>query len=293
MKRLRLIYNPASGDRSFKNKIDEVIEEFQKEGYQVVPYRTLGIDDIENGVKLVEKDDYSAIAVAGGDGTISRVVNAMMKYGLKLPLGVFPWGTANDFAAYFGIQKDIKKCCRSIINGRTRSIDVGRINGRYFINVAAGGLLTDISQKIDTNLKNTLGRLAYYIKGLGQLPNFKPIPVVFETSDSLIKDKIYLFMVFNGCSAGGFNMLARDALMDDGKFDIVAIKACPIIELIGLFIKVLRGEHLQDSNVIYLKTDRLKIECRYDVEMDVDGEAGPIFPVELDLLHNALDIFVP
>lgn len=293
MDKLRLIYNPGSGDRSFRNRLDEIIEEFQKEGYQVVPYKTLGLDDIERGVELTGDGDYKAIAIAGGDGTINRVVNAMMKHNIKLPIGVYPWGTANDLAAYFNIPKDIKKCCRNIIDGNIKSIDIGKINDRYFINVAAGGLLTDVSQKIDINLKNTLGRFAYYLKGLEQLPNFKPIPVEFTTDQTVIKDNIYLFMVLNGCSAGGFNMLAKDARMDDGRFDLVAIKACAIIDLFGLFIRMLRGDHLQDGNVIYIKTDKIKIDCQYDVETDIDGESGPNFPVELELLPGALDIFVP
>lgn len=292
MDKIRLIYNPGSGDRSFKNKLDEVIEEFQREGYQVMPYKTLGIDDIERGVRLMGDDDCKSIAVAGGDGTINRVVNAMMKYDIKLPLGVFPWGTANDLATYFHMPRDVKKCCRNILEGKTKPIDIGKINDRYFINVAAGGLLTDVPQKTDRNLKNTIGRLAYYLKGLEQIPNFRPISAEFAMEDLVLKDNIYLFMVFNGCSAGGFNLLAKDAEIDDGMFDVVAIKACALIDLIGLFIRVLRGEHLQDNNIIYMKTNKLKINCGYDVEVDIDGESGPMFPVELDLIHNAVDILV-
>lgn len=293
MDKIRLLYNPGCGDRSFKNRLDEVIEEFQRDGFQVMPYKTLGVDDIEHGVKLTADEGFKSIAVAGGDGTINRVVNAMMKYNINLPLGIFPWGTANDLAAYFYITRDIKKCCRNIIGGRTRKIDLGKVNDRYFINVAAGGLLTDVAYKIDNNLKNTLGRLAYYLKGLEQLPNFRPIQVQFIMDDSVINDSIYLFMVFNGCSAGGFNQLARCARIDDGKLDLIAIKSCPVIDLIGLLIKVLKGEHLKDSNVIYMRTDKLKINCEYHVEMDIDGESGPFFPVELSTLPGALDIFVP
>lgn len=293
MDRIHLIYNPGSGDRSFKYKLDEVIEEFQKEGYQVVPYKTLGAHDIEQGVKMTEYDYYRSIAVAGGDGTINRVINAMLKNKIKLPLGIFPWGTANDFASYFSIPKDIKKCCRNIINGKTKLIDIGKINDRYFINVAAGGLLTDISQKIDINLKNTLGKLAYYIKGLEQLPSFRPIPIEIITEDNIINENIYLFLIFNGCSAGGFNLLAKDAKIDDGKLDIIAIKYCAIVDLISLFIKMLRGEHLQDNNVIFVRTNKLKINCRYNVETDIDGESGPMFPVEVDTIPQAINLFVP
>jgi YegS/Rv2252/BmrU family lipid kinase len=187
----------------------------------------------------------------------------------------------------------VHKCCRNIIEGKTRPIDLGRINDRYFINVAAGGLLTDVSQKIDVNLKNTLGKLAYYLKGLEQIPNFRPIPAEITTSDKTINENIYLFLVFNGCSAGGFNMLAKDALIDDGKLDVIAIKACLIMDLVALLIKVLRGEHLNDSNIIYLRTDSVRINCDIDIETDIDGEAGPLFPVDISVAPKAVNVFVP
>lgn len=293
MKRIRLLYNPGSGDRSFKNKLDEVIEEFQREGYQLEPFKTLGIDDIERGIKLTQGNKYSSICVAGGDGTINRAVNAMKKYNIDCPIGIFPWGTANDLASYFNIPRNIKKCCKTIINENIKEIDLGKINDRYFVNVAAGGLLTDVSQKIDINLKNTFGKLAYYLKGIEQIPNFRPIPVQFITEEKTINDNIYLFMAFNGCSAGGFNMLAKDAKIDDGKLDIVAIKACNVVDLFPLLIKILRGEHLQDSNIIYIKTNNIKINCDYYVETDIDGEAGPMFPVELNVIKNGIKLIVP
>lgn len=293
MRKVRLIYNPASGDRSFKNRLDDVIDEFQREGFQVVPYKTLGIDDIEIGVKYTGHDDYYGIAVAGGDGTINRVINAMMKYNINLPLGIFPWGTANDLAAYFNIPRDVKKCCSYITQNKVREIDLGKMNDKYFINVAAGGLLTDVSQKIDIGLKNTLGKLAYYLKGLEQIPNFRPISVEFVTSSDIYKDKIYLFTAFNGCSAGGFNMLAKDAKIDDGKLDIIAVRACPLVELVSLFIKLLKGEHLTDSNIIYMRTDNIRINCAHNVETDIDGEPGPLFPVDINIIPGRIRLFVP
>lgn len=293
MKKIRLIYNPFSGDRSFKNRLDHVIDEFQREGFQVIPYKSIADGDIEKAVSHLNEDDYYAVAVAGGDGTLNKVANAMESYDIHLPIGIFPWGTANDLASYFGIKRDIKKCCYNIMNGKTKTIDLGTINGEYFINVASGGLLTDVSQKIDINFKNTLGKLAYYIKGIEQIPNFRPIQVEMETDKETINENIYLFLAFNGRSAGGFDMLAKDALIDDGMLDVIVVKACVIMDLVPLFIKILRGEHLSDSNIIYMRTDRVKINCQNDIETDIDGEAGPNFPVDIGVLHKAVDVFVP
>lgn len=293
MKKIRLIYNPGSGDKSFKNRLDYIIEIFQQAEYQLVPYKTLGAADIEKGVLKTLDDDYYALAVAGGDGTLNMVVNAMMKYGMRLPLGIFPWGTSNDLAAYFKIPRDINRCCANILNGNARPIDLGLINGKYFINVAAGGLLTDVPQKVDINLKNTLGKLAYYLKGIEQIPNFRPIEVRISANGRSSTERIYLFMVFNGCSAGGFDLLAKDALIDDGKLDFLAVKACPLRELVGLFIKILRGDHLDDGNIVYFRADRLSIDCGAGIETDIDGEYGPGFPVDISAVPNAVRILVP
>ncbi|CDF57576.1 YegS/Rv2252/BmrU family lipid kinase [Thermobrachium celere] len=290
MKKAKLIYNPYSGDRSFRNRLDSVIDKLQSAGYEVTPYRTMSIEDIYESVK--RSKEYDAILISGGDGTINHVINAMVQNNIDVPVGIFPYGTANDFASHLGIPRKITQACDIIAKGKLTQFDLGKINDRYFINVAAGGLLTDVSQKIDINMKNTLGKVAYYLKGIEQLPNFRSIPIKITCDDKVIEENIYLFVILNGSSAGGFK-LAPDATANDELLNLIAIKQCSLVDLFNLFIKMLKGEHLESNNVIYLRSKNFKIECYENIETDIDGEVGPNFPLDVSISSKKIKIFTP
>lgn len=290
MKKLKFIYNPSAGDGMLKNRLDYVIERFQKSGFAVMPYRSTEIGLLEQAFFDVY-EDYDAICVSGGDGTISSVVNIMAARRLNIPLGVFPFGTANDFATYLNIPRDIDTCCELVLKGHTRPMDIGRVNDRYFVNVCSAGLLTDISYKTDTNLKNALGKIAYYIKGIEEIPKFTSFKMRMEYDGNVIEDSFLLFLILNGGSAGGFAGLAPYARIDDGKLDVLAIKASPIANILALFLKILRGEHVGDPNLYHFQTDRLQINCGGSCETDIDGERGPDFPLEIEVKKHFLRVF--
>lgn len=290
MKKARLIYNPNSGDKSFRHKIDMVIDKLQRGGYEVTPFRTTSVEDIYRGVKTAR--DYDIIIISGGDGSVNHTVNAMIQQDIKLPLGILPSGTANDFAGHLKITKNIGDACKIIANGNTTELCLGKINDRYFVNVAAGGLLTDISQKIDINMKNTLGKMAYYIKGLEKIPEFKPINITVKNKGNIIKEKLFLFVILNGSMAGGFT-LAPDSTADDGMLNFIGIKTCNILDMINLFIKMLLGEHLESNNILYVKGSEFEVECDEKIETDIDGERGPEFPLSIRLSTKKIKVFTP
>lgn len=168
-------------------------------------------------------------------------------------------------------------------------VDLGKINDKYFINVASTGLFTDVSQKTDVNLKNTIGKLAYYLKGIEELPNFRRLKVNIKSKECNYDGEMYLLLVFNGESAGNFR-LATEADVTDGKLDVIVFKAIPIIELIPLFIKILKGEHLDSNKVVYFKTDDLYIECNEEIVTDIDGERGPDFPLNIKCIKGGIKV---
>lgn len=289
MKKVKLIYNPYSGENLIISKLDTVISIHQQAGYIVVPYRIKKDQSILVAFEDIKDGDYSYILVAGGDGTVDSVVNAMAKSGISLPIAILPVGTANDFAKFLGIPFDISKACKQIINSHVTTVDLGSINDKYFVNVASTGLFTDVSQKTDVNLKNTIGKLAYYLKGLEELPNFRRLKVKIESNEMSFNGEMYFLLIFNGKTAGNFNLATR-ASATDGLLDVIVFKAIPVYELIPLFIKVLRGEHLDSDNVLYFKTDNLFIECEENIVTDIDGEKGPDFPLEIKCIKGGLKI---
>ena len=287
--KVKFIYNPYSGENLILSKLDKVISLHQEAGYTIVPYRITPGEDVGMALKDIKDGNYKHILIAGGDGTVDSVVNAMAKSGISLPIGILPVGTANDFSKFLGMPSDVEEACKQILSSEVKSVDLGSINDKYFVNVASTGLFTDVSQKTDVNLKNTIGKLAYYLKGLEELPNFRKLHVNILSKEVEFDGEMYLLLVFNGATAGNFNLATRaDAC--DGLLDIIMFKAVQIYELLPLFIKVLKGEHLDSNKVLYFKTDYLKVECHEDIVTDIDGEKGPDFPLEIKCIKGGLKI---
>ncbi|WP_312712791.1 YegS/Rv2252/BmrU family lipid kinase [Proteiniclasticum ruminis] len=289
MKKVKFIYNPYAGNNYIMDKLDEVIDVHQKHGYRVVPER---LDEEHNMAAAMEDihEGYSQILIAGGDGTVDILINYMMERDIKLPIGILPMGTANDYAKYIGIPKDISKALEKMFRLPSMKMDVGKINEKYFINVASTGLLTDVSQKTHSELKNAIGKLAYYIKGLEQIPTFRKIPVKFTSEEKTYDGDMYALLVFNGRTAGNLDF-AYKSKANDGLLDVILIKAS-FKEIVPLLAKMLRGDHLEDPvGLLYFQTKELFIETTDElIVSDIDGERGPDFPLHIQCIQGGIEV---
>ncbi|MEG2353448.1 MAG: YegS/Rv2252/BmrU family lipid kinase [Clostridium sp.] len=289
MKKVKFIYNPYSGENTILSQLDKVIKVHQKYGYTIIPFRISFECNMEEAFKDIH-NNYEYVLVAGGDGTVDRILNIMMKLKIKKPLGIIPTGTANDFSKLMNLGEDIEDICEKIINSKPRKIDIGKINDKYFINVASAGLFTDISQKTDVNLKNTMGKLAYYLKGIEALPSFNKLKIEVTSKEFNYEGYMYLILVFNGKTAGNFK-LGYKSEIDDGLLDVIIIKAGHMKDIISIFFSIIRGEHLEGvPGVIYFKTNKLRINCEEDIVTDIDGERGPDFPVTIECIPKEIKI---
>lgn len=287
-----LYYNAYSGSGVFKNNLDYIVERCQEEGFQVVPVRASKGYVIEETLANLEQNEYDRIIAAGGDGTINICVNAMIRHDIRLPLALLPAGTANDFAYYFDIPSSIEYQLDIALGTTTSPADVGVVNDRNFVNVAAMGALIDVSQKTDPNLKNVMGTLAYYLKAVTELPQLRTLPVTLTTPDEVMEEEIYFMVVMNGESAGGFRKLSPQSSINDGKLDVIAFRKMPIVELGPLLFEVVKGRHPKNKNVLSFQTEKLRIESPEDISTDIDGEHGEKLPLEFSVLHNRLEVFV-
>lgn len=288
MKKVRFIYNPYSGENSIISELDNVVRLHQEVGLTIVPYRIQKGKDLGEALDIID-ETYSYILVAGGDGTVDSVVNAMKSREINIPIGILPVGTANDFGKFINMPTDVEEACKQILESKAVEVDLGKINDRYFVNVASSGLFTDVSQKTDVNLKNTIGKLAYYLKGLEELPNFRKLKIKLSSKECTYDGEMYLLLVFNGKTAGNLN-LATEAEIIDGQLDVIVFKAISIIELVPLFIKLLKGEHLDSDKVVYFKTDEVYIESSEDIVTDIDGERGPDFPLKIQCIKGGIKL---
>lgn len=292
MKPIIFVYNPFSGDNHISTQLDPITALYQEAGFSMVLFRITREKGLRGLAGLVRSTDPAHLLVAGGDGTLNRLVNYLMEREVKVPLAILPTGTANDFAHMIGMKNASIKSCRSILSGEVREIDLGRVNGQYFLNVLSSGLFTDISQKTPAVLKNTLGKLAYYFSSLGELPSFRKINITVDSQDHSFEGKCLLFLVFNGRSAGNIS-LANRSQVDDGKLDVMIIKGDNIVESIKTAFHILMkrsSEYPKDT--VYFQTSRLTINSG-EYTTDVDGERGPRFPLEIECLPGALPVIVP
>ncbi|MCL2223824.1 MAG: YegS/Rv2252/BmrU family lipid kinase [Defluviitaleaceae bacterium] len=295
MKKLRLIYNPFSGDRRFKDALDSCAEIFFDAGYLTNTIRVTTEETMETAIAELTNED--ALVISGGDGTVNMAINAMKRNGKTTPLGIIPAGTANDFASFLEIPKEPRQAAEAIANGYVISADLGCANGQYFNNVCGGGLFINVSHSLtgDNLAKSIFGKLAYYIKGLGQLPNITPLPLRITTDSATYEEDFALFLVLNSGGCGGFNKISPNASINDGYLDFVAFRAMAMKDIAGLFLKILAGEHLEDHRVLFSHETSVSIEYlgTDPISTDVDGEPGPEMPLKITCEKGGLNLLVP
>ncbi|MDD2216992.1 MAG: YegS/Rv2252/BmrU family lipid kinase [Eubacteriales bacterium] len=292
-KKILLIYNPNAGSGMFARHLDNIIDAFQERGLAIIPVRGTMSCVLDYLLQGINQEQYRQIIIAGGDGTINTVVNLMMKYDIDLPITIFPAGTANDFAHYLGMPNDLEGMIEVALDDHIIETDIAKVNEKYFINVAAMGELVGVSQKTDPNLKNTIGVMAYYLKGLTEVTHLHPIKVRLTSKEYTGEEDMYFMVVMNGSSAGGFKKISPDADASDGLLDVLLFRKMALHEMAPLFFNVLYGSHTENKNVLYFQTGELYIEADEDVSTDVDGEEGEKFPMKFTVLHKKLKVFAP
>lgn len=294
LKRARIIYNPTSGRELFKKHLPEVLEKLEVAGYETSCHATTGEGDATKAAAIAVERGYDIVIAVGGDGTLNEVVAGMSPYEGKLPkLGVIPMGTTNDFARAVQIPRKIEDALDIIIKGETIPVDVGVVDGnRYFINIAAGGRITELTYEVPSKMKTMLGQLAYYLKAVEMAPSIKATHMRIEYDDNVFEGEALMFLCALTNSVGGFEKLAPDASINDGYFTLLILKKCSLAEMLKIVSDAVRGEHLENQNIIYVKAKRVKVESDETVHINLDGEYGGDAPVVFDNLYRHLDVFV-
>ncbi len=289
MKKFLLVYNPVAGNAAFRKNLDAVFEEFQRRGILLTIYRMRAENSAEDFLECIKISDAAGIIVAGGDGTLHRVVNWLMNLGVNLPVGVIGSGTSNDFATHLNLGAE--NYLDAIAAGKTRAVDLGCANGEYFINVASAGAFTSIAHEVDSRQKNALGKLAYYIRGLGEIPALKSFALNVRADGSDFELEAFLFLVLNSPAVAGLKKISDVAKIDDGKLDFVALKKCSPREILSLTKKILAGETIQNEpNICYVQAANFEIDAAGLIS-DLDGEIGGALPLKIKNINAALSFF--
>ncbi len=293
MKRARIIYNPTSGREAVRKELPDIMQRFEQAGYETSTHATTCAGDATNAAKIAVEREFDVVVAAGGDGTINEVINGLAEHEYRPKLGIIPVGTTNDFARALCVPRNVKKAVDVILDGFSKELDIGRVNDQYFMNIAGGGKLTELTYEVPSKLKTMLGQLAYYLKGVEMIPSIRPTTVEIEYDGKYFEGEVMVFLVSNTNSVGGLEKLAPDAEMDDGMFDLLIIKRVNLAELIRLASLAMKGNHISDPNVIYTKANRIKVHTNEKMQLNIDGEYGGLLPGEFVNLYRHLEFFLP
>ena len=282
-KRCRIIYNPTSGREAMKNNLVDILNILERAGYETSAYATTPEpNSAKNEAERAAKAGFNLIVAAGGDGTINEVVNGIAPLKHRPKLGIIPAGTTNDYARALKIpREDPIGAAKVIAKGQTIKMDIGEAGKNWFVNIAAGGLLTELTYGVPSQVKSLFGYLAYLVKGAELLPQIKPIKMHLEYDGGTYDGKASMFFLALTNSIGGFEQIVPDASLDDGKFTLIVVKTSNLIEILQLITMVLNGgKHVNDPRILYVKTSKL-VAKPVDEKMmiNVDGEYGGDAPM--------------
>lgn len=294
-KRCRIIYNPTSGREAMKNNLVDILNILERAGYETSAYATTPEpNSAKNEAERAAKAGFNLIVAAGGDGTINEVVNGIAPLKHRPKLGIIPAGTTNDYARALKIpREDPIGAAKVIAKGQTVKMDIGDAGKNWFVNIAAGGLLTELTYGVPSQVKSLFGYLAYLVKGAELLPQIKPIKMHLEYDGGTYDGKASMFFLALTNSIGGFEQIVPDASLDDGKFTLIVVKTSNLIEILQLITMVLNGgKHVNDPRILYVKTSKL-VAKPVDEKMmiNVDGEYGGDAPMTFKNHRQHLEIF--
>ncbi|NOU94916.1 diacylglycerol kinase [Paenibacillus sp. LMG 31456] len=291
-KRARLIYNPTSGREEMRKRLPEILQRLERGGLETSTHATIGEGDATLAAADAIERGFDIIIAAGGDGTLHEVINGVAEKSYRPPLGIIPLGTTNDFARALNIPRSWEGAVDVILQQHAPFLDVGKMNQRYFINIAGGGSMTELTYEVPSKLKTMIGQMAYYMKGIEKLPRLRPIELYIRTDSGDLHEEVMLFLISNSNSVGGFERLAPDASLNDGLFDVLILKKCNLAEFIRVVSLALRGEHLGDPNIIYLQTSTIQVTSPDYVQINLDGEFGGTLPCVFTNLPSHIQIFI-
>lgn len=291
------VYNPKSGNGKIQKKEQYIVNKL-KTKYEVVDILQTKFTGHANKVVKNTYYLYDTIVVAGGDGTLNEIINALAEKENAPNIGYIPTGTINDLANSLKIPKNINKALKIILKGKVFNHDIFKCNDKYGIYVCATGLFTDTSYGTNQNEKNKLGKLAYYIYGLNKIFKNEPIHVKIKYDDKVVEKNCSLLLILNSRRIAGFTV-NKKAVLNDGMVDVVMVD-CPKkkgFSFLGLFRVVklfLFGLNYckNKKNITYLKLKNFDVSIKSKAKINLDGEQGLKGSFSFKSLDKGVKIFV-
>jgi YegS/Rv2252/BmrU family lipid kinase len=275
---------------------DEVLRRLEQAGVAVVAAHR-----VESGAALAETldrviaDEPDLLVVGGGDGSVGCA--AARVAGTGTTLGVLPLGTANDFARTLGLPSDVSSACATLAGGDVVDVDLGRLDGRCFLNVASVGLSVGVTEALSPRMKRWLGPLAYPVATLRAYRRHRPFTARLHFPDgdheTLELDDLLQVAVGNGRHYGGGNAVSPTAGIDDHLLDVYVIVRGRFREHVDIARLLKDGSFVHHDRVVHVTTRAVRLETEPALPVNLDGEVVAQTPGTFTIDRNVLHVVVP
>ena len=290
--RYLLIVNPEAGSRSTMKALPDIERLLRA---RQADYEFHFTKERDHATQLVRDigDQFDVIVSVGGDGTINEIANGMPD--IDKPLGIIPIGTGNDFARSCSLKAgDLESAIDVLMAHDVKTIDVGEVNGRRFVNVMGLGF---------EGRANDIGKMLSFLKGTpkyliaigGTYLTYRRMPLHLTFNDIEIDEKVFLVSIGNGWNVGGGLQLTPKAKLDDGVFDVCYVQHISRLRILQVFAKLYDGTIDEVEEMEWYQTKELHIKSDRPIPAHIDGESFDpvqreftirIIPQALDIIGN-------
>lgn len=295
MRKILFIINSKAGKTEFDIRKEDIEETFRRAGrlseievvYTKYKNHTKFLIDAFDSLDYDEK----IVIICGGDGSLNELVN--VAYGKNMTLGLIPTGTGNDFAKNFDYSNFNLK---SLLDFKTKKIDLIKVNNFYSINVTSLGFDTQVLKRAYDYLEKNpkLGKKAYALSVLNNLnkincENLELKLKLIDGSNFEIKGDYLISALCNGGFYGsGFNP-APQAKIDDGYLNLLLASKIPLIRFIPLIKKYKEGRHKESRYINEIKVKSGTIKSKNKFIANADGEIFETKEIRFEVLPKALN----
>lgn len=256
---------------------------------------------VHSGAELVATldrvvaEDIDLLVVGGGDCSIGCAAHRIAN--TRVALGVLPLGTANDFARTLEIPTDVTAAVDTLVSGKIVNVDIGRVDGTTYLNVASVGLSVAVTRRLSPSLKKRLGPLAYPVAAARAYRDHAPFAATLEFPDgdhhTVHLTDLLQVAVGNGRHYGGGMTVAPEASIDDHALDVYAIERGGLRDQVAIARLFRTGSFIRHQRVHHLTTRRVRLVTEPPLPINVDGELSRTTPAEFSVQRNALLVIVP
>ena len=270
MKKYKLIANPHAGQGRGRGITTEVVRHLKARGIHYDLEMTAGPGDAENSAALAcAGKEFSAVISIGGDGTLNEIIQKAVFTGK--PLAVVPAGSGNDFAKVLNTPKKLDDMVDMILAGRTKVVDAGRMNTRFFANNVGIGFDAAVNYNTRKVTWVKSGLAVYLSAMIKTLSRYRPLPLKITIEGEVFNQRMFLVSIGNGTTCGGFR-LTPHAKIDDNLLDITMVKPLSLPQLFRHLPKVFQGTIDRTHHAITRRAERLTVESIHPLPLHIDGE---------------------